>query len=226
MSFDYAKWVDVARDFSRQLSEVFDLEFEISIAPKLSCSEIKQLQRLVGKPIPVTLREFFEQGCGGLEVSYAWEPDVEDEKAIQNLRKIYDGAKAEVWGGGPFCYASRLQELELSLQHWARETWVASDPQEFSKWTSAIPLMELPNGDFLGLDGRQVLDDPPVLYLAHDDVSHAVDESFTLFLEHWSQILYIGPEYWMLRPFLSEKGFLDPSGENAKLLRATILESP
>jgi len=158
-----------------------------------------------------------------LDISYSWEIEVDDSVALANLSEIFGYSRSDLWGGGAFCFASSLVDYQLKVQEWAHNTWVAEDPDEFAKWNKAIPIMEMPNGDFLSLDGRESNANPRVLYLAHDDVSPVIAKSFTTFLNDWAKVCFVGPEYWMLEPFLSREGLLDSGGNKARQLRSLLL---
>jgi hypothetical protein len=81
------------------------------------------------------------------------------------------------------------------------------------------------SGDYLALDVTEAKDNPPVIYLSHDDESFVIAESFTEFLKHWERLCYIGPESWMLESFLGENGYINSDSAKAKELRK-LLGSP
>ena len=78
-------------------------------------------------------------------------------------------------------------------------------------------------GYYLALDLSQELEDPPVIYLSHEELSTKLADSFTSFLENWSRLCYLGPELWMLRPFLSENGLVGLD-DKAKKVRQVLLQ--
>jgi len=51
--------------------------------------------------------------------------------------------------------------------------------------------------------------------IAHDDESKIVSPSFTTFLQEWQNLRYIGPESWMLDPFLDDHGNLNSATPSA-----------
>ena len=71
---------------------------------------------------------------------------------------------------------------------------------------------------------RGTVEDPAVAYLNHEDTSSIIAPSFTSFLKEWESVCYVGPEIWMLEPFLNEKGQMDGSISAAKEMRAMIEE--
>ncbi len=84
-------------------------------------------------------------------------------------------------------------------------------------------LSRIGNGDYLGtrLAGEPA---PPVIYLPHDDESREIAPSFTAFLTAWERLGYLGPEIWMLEPFLNPApGHLDADSEPVQALRRAAL---
>ncbi len=74
-------------------------------------------------------------------------------------------------------------------------------------------------GSYLGVRATGKAD-PPVIYLAHDDESREIASSFTAFLTAWERLGYLGPEIWMLEPFLHPAtGHLDADSESAQTFR-------
>ena len=65
-------------------------------------------------------------------------------------------------------------------------------------------------------------DDPPVLYLAHDDESVSLSPSLTRFFATWEGLRDIGPEIWLLEAFRDADGQLNGEGERAEELQALL----
>ena len=107
---------------------------------------------------------------------------------------------------------------------WSVETCVAVSPQDLEYWTKSLPILYMDNADFLALDQRTEADDPAVVYLSHDDESKVIAPSFTAFLKEWERLHYIGPESWMLEPFLDEEGYVSGDTKAVKTLRQAFGE--
>lgn len=83
------------------------------------------------------------------------------------------------------------------------------------------------NGDYLAAELGKGSDNPPIVYLSHDGDSRLLAPSLMDFLKVWEQLCYIGPELWMLEPFLdSETGYLRADTKDAALLRDLFRETP
>jgi hypothetical protein len=48
-----------------------------------------------------------------------------------------------------------------------------------------------------------------VLYLNHEEAPSIIAGSFSSFMKAWESLFYVGPEIWMLEPFLNSSGHLD-----------------
>jgi hypothetical protein len=83
----------------------------------------------------------------------------------------------------------------------------------------SFPILFIKNGDFIALDERTASEDPAVVYLSHDHESKRITPSFTAFLRVWERLHYVGPESWMIEPFLDDDGFLSSDTEAADTLR-------
>lgn len=120
-----------------------------------------------------------------------------------------------------------MSELyELHHRVWATMKFDRADPasrREHLLWTQSLPFYPIANGDALAFDLTGRDEDPPILYLCHDEpASGMIAPNFDAFLTAWEQLFYVGPEWWMLDPFLVGKGRakrLSPRGEGAKKLR-------
>lgn len=213
---EIARWLEMASAFClhRLTSLRGDVEAMFTKTPSASEDSIASVESTLGQPLPKALREFFLNGTADLEMSYTWEPDDARREAVEEL---IDGTT--VSGGGTI----RLSELHKHKEDgraWAEETWLAEEPDQQELWLKSLPFLHLDNGDFLALDLRQPADDPPVLYLSHDDESQTIASSFTSFLQAWEQVCYLGPESWVLEPFIDpESGLLDGECANAQKLR-------
>lgn len=197
-----------------------DAEAAFTKAPSATEESIALVESTLGNPLPNALRDFFLHGTADLEMSYSWEPNEARREAAEEL---IDGST--VSGGGTI----RLRDLakhKEDARAWAEETWLAEEPDQQELWLQSLPFLHLDNGDYLALDLRQPADDPPVLYLSHDDESQKIAASFTSFLQAWEQVCYLGPESWLLEPFIDPgTGLLDGDCANAKKLRQWIRES-
>jgi len=85
-------------------------------------------------------------------------------------------------------------------------------------------LAAIGNGDLIALDQTADPQEPPVVYLSHDDQSSAViAPSLSYFLEAMAELCFIGPEIWLLEPWLGEfTRRIDPDRHRTPELKALL----
>src|SRR5262245_26033326 len=215
--FDYADWVAKARAFVERIAGLPGVEVRSrDVDPPLRSERVDRIAAELGLPIPDTLRGFITGGASRVDCTYRYQPA---GASVDDLRAILPD-RVRLYGGARLCAATDLPDHARSAAEWARETWVADDPGERVLWEAGLPFAALDDGDYLALDTRGGSPDPAVLYLSHDDASWVLTPSFTRFLAQWEQLCYIGPEHWLLQPFIGPDGTLDPRTETAGRLRA------
>jgi hypothetical protein len=220
MAFDYDGWVSRAVDFTRRLAGRAAIDVRAADRePALSVAAVNELERALGRTLPGVLRGLFERGSGGLNCRYLYEPQPEGEEQ-ERFAALFPH-QTYVYGGARML-AAVLPDLQQSATEWVRDTWVAEDPAQRAVWATALPFAGLDNGDFLALDLGVPADDPPVVYLAHDDEAIVLAPSLSDYLVVWEALCYIGPEMWLLESFRHSDGQLDGSGQNANSLRALL----
>jgi hypothetical protein len=217
---DFAGWVARARAFVDRIAGLPNVEVRSrEVDPPLAWQHVDRLAAAIGRPIPDALRQFLCVGARRVECAYAYGPDGHGLEALQAV--LPD--ESEIYGGARLGAAAELPEYARSAAAWARETWVAEEPDQRMLWEAGMPFAALDNGDYLALDTRGEAGDPPVLYLCHDDSSSVLAPSFTAFLTRWERLCYIGPEHWLLAPFRGPDGALDALSERAARLRELFL---
>jgi len=180
------------------------------VDPPLEQTELQRLQMSITLPLPEALRQFWLTGSRHCACRYI----CRDAKG-----------HAQLFGGPAFLDAQELPEHLLVCHDWAENTWISEYPEEQRYWLNAIPFLHMDNGDYLGLDMSQGQEDPPVVYLSHDEQTFVLARSFTAFLEQWQQLSYIGPESWMLEGLRNEEGLLDASTPAAQHVLASLGQS-
>jgi hypothetical protein len=222
-AFDDAGWVARAQAFVDRIARLPGVEVRSrDVDPPLGPGEVDRLAATLGRPIPDALRRFLTHGSGRVDCAYAYAPV---GARLAELRAVLPD-ESRLFGSARLCAAAELPDYARSTAGWARETWVADDPDQHALWEAGLPFAALANGDFLALDMRGGSADPPVLYLNHDDASAALAPAFTEFLGRWEQLCYVGPEHWLLDPFLGADGTLDARTPRADRLRALFGDWP
>jgi hypothetical protein len=204
------QWVEKARlrveNLSKRVKGV--IEEQVVVEPPLTSSQVDALVSELGRPMPGALRAFLEGGSSGFNFRYKWRP--QDKVADIDV----------IWGRGELCKASEFALWLSDCKESAENAWIAEYPDDLAMWTASFPILRMDNADFIALDQRTGADDPQVLYLSHDEESLVIAPSFSAFLREWERVHYIGPESWMIEPFVDGHGLLNGDTEAARELRA------
>ena len=216
--FDLAGWVARARAFTLGLSNLPGAEVRsITVAAPLAEVDLRGLEDALGAILPASLRAFFFRGTSAMDCAYIFKPE---GQALDQLRTLLPD-ESEIFGGAKMGPASDLADYSTAVREWARDTWIVDEPDQRIIWESALPFVALNNGDYLALGIQEDASDPPVVYLCHDDESLRLARNLPQFLAAWERLCYLGPEHWLLGPFIGESG-LDGESERAKGLRALL----
>ncbi len=218
--FDYHSWIERAVSFTEnipRLSGFFEeLNQEAYVKPPLTENELNVIGSKIDKFIPKELTLFWLKGSRHCRCSYYC--GGAKGEMFSRIESVFAYPET-LYGGANFYDAADLPDNLLALQEWAEETWIAEYPEQKSLWLNSIPFAGTKNGDYLALDINDKRDDPPVIYLSHDDDSEIIAESFTGFLTTWENLCYIGPEIWMLKIFRDENGYIDEETNRTAELR-------
>lgn len=216
--FDFAGWVARARAFTLGLGHLPAAEVRSStVAAPLDEVDLRALEGALGAILPASLRAFFSRGTSAMDCAYTFKPE---GQARDQLRTLLPG-ESGIFGGARMGPASDLADYSRAVREWARDTWIADEPDQRIIWESALPFVALHNGDYLALSIQGDTSDPPVVYLCHDDESPRLARNLPAFLAAWERLCYLGPEHWLLGPFITDSG-LDAESERAKGLRALL----
>jgi|GEM_PF-2595289 len=202
--FDYKGWVERAQKFVTEVAPQAphdECRACANIAPPLTELQLQQLQTKTGQPLPLELQRFWLTASQHCDCSYYLEI-IEDKR---------------YYGGAAFINALTLAQEISNCHDWA--DGLDDDPEMQAFWLQSIPFLAMDNGDYLGLYTSVSQDNPPVVYLSHDDESSIIAESFTSFLENWEQLCYLGPEIWMIDDYRNSSGFLESNSRHAQALR-------
>jgi hypothetical protein len=221
--FDYKLWIQRVASFTDNLAQLapdFDnVSSEVIVQPPLTESVLSEITSTIDKRVPQELAQFWLTGSRHCRCTYLC--GEAKSEIVPQIEKIF-GSFQEIYGGVSFINATDLSQHLINCRDWAEETWIAEYPQDKSFWLNSVPFVEMNNGDYLALDATEKTDNPPVVYLSHDEESFVIAESFTDFLTHWERLCYIGPEVWMLENFRNEKGYINSDSVEAKDLRKLL----
>jgi hypothetical protein len=220
MSSEFSDWMARAHNFMQSIRQLGGkLEcFEETALPPLSDAKIRSLERELPRPLPKPIRRFLKEGSAGFDYWYCWEPP---KRRLPLLHKAFPGESA-AYGRALFCPADQLCSFLEDCRNMAEFSWL-DDPEfahEQACWRRCFPFARMFNSDYLALDPIDDAEEPRVVYLAHDDASSPIAESFSSFLAAWAALCYIGPEIWILRVFRDQKtGYIGGQGTKAEALR-------
>jgi len=84
--------------------------------------------------------------------------------------------------------------------------------------------LEIGNGDALMMDNNHATDGQELSYFMHDGgpddgFGAVLGQNFEDFIDRWTQLAFVGPEFWILGNFLGTNG-VDPDAELGKNFRS------
>lgn len=168
--------------------------------------EVAALEQELGAQLPSSLRSVLTRFSA--HVRFTWTLS-HDSRDLPN------------WG---FCEWN-LADLVRLRQEWQK--WIAvvfpdrSDSYDVV-WHDKFPIMEVPNGDMIGID-LATPDRETVIYLSHEDgKAHGfvLGADFVDFIDRWSKLGCPGPEEWeWLRFCGSPTSGLEPDGDAGRAWR-------
>lgn len=161
-------------------------------------------ENVAGIPVPSFLREIYENHIGRICYRY-WRELTKPER--QTFGRSFDSNT--LYGGPALMGADELANARQQVEDIARDSWLADDENEAAIWMSAVPFAETNCGDYLAFNSSG-----HVVYLCHDGESFTLANSFEDFWSVWQTVYFVGPEYWMLDPFLSSDKLLDSNSAN------------
>jgi hypothetical protein len=155
------------------------------------------------------LRSFLTLGAGALDCRYTFAVDPDDRAAAGAFINLF-ATSDRVHGGACVGPAHELPRFAQSCADRAEVFVRAHDTDRADQWVESLPVIALSNGDYVALDIATAIDpdDPPVLYLSHDEDNVHLADSFTDFLTAWEHLCYIGPEIWLLDRFFGNDDLL------------------
>jgi hypothetical protein len=205
---DYKSWVSRSIAFLEGIRALPGEPYlTIEIAPPLTSAELGRIQSNWHRHLPAELVRFWLEGSANLSGRYGWRPPAEE---LPSLREVFEYSHS-VYGGPRFIAASKVNPNPRDTSYFGGDI-MTGDAEECQRtidlWGRSIIIMHVDNGDCLGLDPEAPgcdPDDPPVVYLVHDDSSSdQICPRFTTFLSIWEELSYVGPENWLLNKWLDK----------------------
>ena len=215
---DSKTWVERAVAFIGRFEGLVRPELlRAETLPPLSDGEMDEIAAEIDLPFPESLRRFLVEGAATCACHYLWELPEELQTSLSQIIGL-----DTVYGGAMVCDARELPEFQNPRLN---PCWGPLTPEQMEFLEGLLILVPILNGDLLALNVAVDRDNPPVVYISHENFSESttIAQSFEQFLEDWEKICYIGPEIWMLESFLNpDTGFIDATLPAAELLRESF----
>ena len=209
--FSFEGWIKEFISFVESRTGRRGFRGSCRVEPPLAEDEFERTVAKLPLPVPDDVRKFLLTGSGGCRFSYQWRFEEEDAGCLEN----FGSEDYRIFGKATLCVWKNFVRQARECRQWAEETWIAEYPEEKAVWLNCLPVAGLANGDYLAVRADGAGTGSAVYYLAHDDASQILAPSFPAFLDAWAKLGFIGPEIWVLEPFLDPgTGFL--SGETAE----------
>jgi hypothetical protein len=222
---DYSEWTEHVRAFAETLRGLpGEIEVNLQIDPPLDDISISALADKWPEKIPDSLRHLWREGSGRVNCDYVWTPP-DDE--LPRLNEVFKDQDA-IYGGPRFAPAEQIYPGNAGIDPGDNELAGFLGAEQFALWCRSAVFLQVGNGDCLALDSASNADDPPVVYLIHDDDgSSIISRSLSEFLTAWRELAFIGPEGWLLDYWVDwDRGAIDVSKHNAAELRALLTPRP
>jgi hypothetical protein len=188
------------------------------IKPSANALDVKKVEKQLGYSLPQSFVKVVLEYTRGMEISWSL-PDEDDFEAP--LPKELDGLFASDvrWS------LDEIISVEGERKRWETKVFPDPDNEYDVVWHNKLAWLEVGNGDFLAFD-LNISDDPPIVYLSHDDgEGHGcvLGANFLDFLDRWTRIGCVGCEDWQLLPFIKDETIgIDDQSDNAQTWRSWL----
>jgi hypothetical protein len=213
--YNYSEWLQRAIAFiqsTESLKRYFtEVETQTEFHPPVPESVLQSVIQNLRLPVPDSLKQFWTTATSGCECLYTASNPI--GYGMYCTTQIYD-YPTSIYSGFYFLNAVELEYHLQNCRDWGEEM---EDPQNVRWWLESIPFISIRNGDYIALHTTN----NQVIYLSHDDSCFVLASDFGEFLQNWEQLCYVGPESWMLEPFLDlQASKLITSSQKAKDLQS------
>ncbi|MEX0725848.1 MAG: SMI1/KNR4 family protein [Planctomycetaceae bacterium] len=223
----YADYLQRSERFARSVSRLpGQWGIDISVSPPVTEAEADELEKSIPFGLPAPLREFYTQSASACRLHWNWTPPL---STIQELKSVFE-FETSLFGGFEFVPWPELYEHHQIHRWWdsVKENPSQEDIKMYQPWRNVIPFIRVLNGDVIALRVDDDLQIVSVDYFDHENYDNPViviSPSFEQFMADWEKLFYLGPEIWLLRPFLSHQGGgpLDVDSPAVDIWRKAIL---
>jgi hypothetical protein len=183
----------------------------VRVGRTLERAQLAAIEGELGFAIPDSLADLFTPIAADVDFSWRLPDDCELPAEFREL----------AWGGCTWD-ARRLLELERNRRGWVDAVFPNGDDEYDRVWRDKLAILDVPNGDLIAIDISRA-DRAPVVYLSHDGGQghgRVLGNSVLDFIDRWILVACVGPEDWLMTPFLHpDRPYLDAVGEAAHAWR-------
>jgi len=183
--------------------------FEIS--PPATQREVAAIEKKLGCAIPSSFRKVLLEYSAKVCIEWAL-PD--GTTMPEPFRQI--------WSGECRWDLATLPALQATHRDWIANCFKDLANEYHRVWHAKFPVLEVGNGDMLGID-TNIPDEQPVVFLSHEDGSehgYWLGRDFEDYVDRLSLLGCVGSEDWQLAQFLSgPRSLLETDAANARRWR-------
>ncbi|MBL4810578.1 MAG: SMI1/KNR4 family protein [Phycisphaerales bacterium] len=197
-------WRDHIEQWTNALKPYLDAEgVQCEIRGPATEDEIDDLEEELCFEIPECLRTFMEDESAYINFWWYLKSDI---------------SPINVSGDMPYCGYIEFGPQSIITLNSDRTGFLSDDlPNIYRRqWKQAFRILGVGNGDDIALDTFQNPDEPPVIYLNHEEPEKQVRlaDSFQEFIDTWFALGCVGPEGSNIRHFVTDKDKPLPEFEN------------
>ncbi len=222
---NYHTWTERVRAFSEGLRMLpGEIDSTLEIDPPFGVQQIDALAVRWPTGLPASLRQLWSEGSARVNCPYAWTPPSDE---LPSLSEIFEHSDY-IYGGARFVHAEEIYPGNSGADADDKDMADVLGKAGLDFWCRCAVFLQVGNGDCLGLDPESGIDDPPVVYLVHDeDESSVISPSLSEFLVAWEELSYIGPEFWLLDYWVdADRGAIDTAKHKTTELRRLLTPRP
>ena len=194
-------WGQILEQWAKAVTPYCDEPPTFKRSGPLSEHELESFENELGQSIPSDLRIFLLYQAS--EINFWWFLK-NDVVPLDVPNKPYAG------------YIEFGTESMLNINGVSRDFLYGDEPSDIvNTWELAFRFIGVPNGDAIALDLFQDSENPPVIYLNHEEPTKLIRlaDSFGAFIFEWFSLGCVGPEIWNLCHFITQDGVQLPEFE-------------
>ncbi len=211
---DYKKFQENL-DKWKKIYKSLDEETRFVQKKKAASKEVEKAEAELGCILPEQLRNFFLDFSGYLYIFSNLPDELELPEGLE-----------EVFSASFLISLDEVVNAETCRKDWADNCFSDVNNEYDRVWHGKLGIMTVANGDIIALDVEK--ENPPVVYLSHDDgEGHGavLGTDFFSYLNAIAEVGFCGNEDWQMLPFMDDMtSGINPDCENAKNYRACVNE--